>query len=181
MTLASIGALLVAVTVAASSAIPTEPEHDPSRRAADMAEMGITCEGDTASGYTYFDIPLDDETQEYITDVCDQYGLDVRIMYGIFWQESRFQPEVVGDNGQSFGLGQIKRRWHEDRIARLGVTNLYDAKQNALVACDYMAELLGMYGNYRDALTAYRYGDLVITGEDYAAMVMAQAESFTER
>jgi len=176
MTLASIGALLVAVTVAASSAVQVnEPEHDPATRQADMCEMGICRE------YTHYDIPLDDETQEYITDVCNQYGLDVRIMYGIFWQESRFQPEVVGDNGQSFGLGQIKRKWHEDRIARLCVTNLYDAKQNALVACDYMAELLVMYGNYRDALTAYRYGDLVITGEDYAAMVMTQAESFTER
>ena len=39
MTLASIGALLVAVTVAASSAVQVnEPEHDPATRQADMCE-----------------------------------------------------------------------------------------------------------------------------------------------
>ena len=173
----SILALLVAVAVAASSALPKEPEHDPATRTADMAEMGITS-GDTAVTY---DIPLSDEFQAYVTEVCDSYGLDVRIVYGVMWQESRFTPDAIGDHGQSFGMCQIKRKWHEDRIARLGVTDLLDPYQNVLVACDYLSELLGAYGDYRSALTAYRYGDLVITGEDYASVVMTKAYSFSER
>ena len=169
MTLASIGALLVAVTVAASSAVQVnEPEHDPATRQADMCEMGICQE------YTHYDIPLDDETQEYMADVCEEYGIDLRVMLAICWQESRFQPEVIGDNGQSFGLCQIKRKYHEERIARLEVTNL-------LVGCDFMAELLEMFGDYHSALTYYRYGTLTATGEPYADMVMERANSFEER
>lgn len=176
----SILAVLLAVAVAGSTAVTTEPEHDPATIQQDMADMGFSS-GDTAATYTVYDIPLSDDFQAYVTDVCDTYGLDVRIMYGVMWQESRFTPDVIGDHGQSYGLCQIKRKWHEDRIARLGVTDLMDARQNVLVACDYLAELLGTYGSYEKALTAYRYGDLNITGEDYAAVVMTQAYSFAER
>ena len=116
-----------------------------------------------------------------MADVCEEYGIDLRVMLAICWQESRFQPEVIGDNGQSFGLCQIKRKYHEERIARLEVTNLLDARQCFLVGCDFMAELLEMFGDYHSALTYYRYGTLTATGEPYADMVMERANSFEER
>ena len=183
MTLASIGALLVAVTVAASSAVQViEPEHSPESRAADMAEMGITSgNGYTECEYTHYDIPLSDEYQEYVTDVCEVYGLDPRIIFGIAYQESRFQADVTGDGGRAHGMYQVHPRWHSERMVKLGVTDLYDPYQAVWVCADFLAEVLNEYGSYEEALTYYRYGTLTATGEPYADIVMTQAYSFPER
>lgn len=180
MTLTSMLTLVLALVVGGTGVAVAEPEHDPATRSADMAEMGIYPEED-AKSYRHYDIPLSDEFQEYVQDVCEQYGLDATVIYGMAEQETYFNPALTGDSGKAQGLLQVQPQWHSARMARLGVTNLYDARQNALVAADYLAELLNTYGNYRDALTAYRYGSLVVTGEDYAGIVLGNAAKYQER
>lgn len=182
LNISSIVALLLAVVVSGSAV--TEPEHDPASRKADMAEFGIVAdvaEEPEVQKTPHYDIPLSDVYQDYVEEVCAVYGLDARVIYGIAYQESRFTADAVGDHGQSFGMYQCKRKCHEDRIARLGVNNLLDEWQSIWVCADHLSELLGTYGNYRDALTAYRYGDLNVTGEDYAGVVLGVAYGLVER
>ena len=44
-------------------------------------------------------------------------------------------------NGDCKGLMQISEHWHRERMERLGVTDIYDARGNILLAADYIAEL----------------------------------------
>lgn len=173
-------AVLVSAVVASTAVTTPEPEHDPATRSADMTEMGFTSE-ERSKEYRHYDIPLPDEYQEYVQDVCDVYGIDETIVFAIGWQESRWQADVTGDHGQSFGMYQIKRKYHEERMARLGVTDLYDPYQAVLVCADFVAELLKESGSYELALTYYRYGTYTETAEPYASIVMGQAYSFIER
>lgn len=52
--------------------------------------------------------------------------------------ESGLNPKAIGDGGNSIGMMQINTHWQEDRINRLGITDLTDPVQNALVAVDYI-------------------------------------------
>ena len=60
--------------------------------------------------------------------------------------ESGFDPEMVGDDGDSIGMMQINTRWHTGRMEALGVTDLTDPVQCAAVAIDYLRELEARYG-----------------------------------
>ena len=48
----------------------------------------------------------------------------------------------MGDVHESFGLMQIQPKWHEDRMRRLGVTDLLDPEQNVRVGADLLSEHL---------------------------------------
>lgn len=127
--------------------------------------------------YVYYDdIPLTQEQQKLVQDVCYGYGLDYRIIYGQMYQESRFNVYAIGDNGAAIGILQVQPRWHYDRMERLGRWDLTNFEDAVWIGCDIMFDLMLTYGNYRDALTAYRYGDLTITAEDYASIVMSFAD-----
>lgn len=95
---------------------------------------------------------------DYITEIAASYGLDPKIVRALIEVESGGDPYAVGDGGDSIGLGQIQPKWHGERMARLGVTDLYDPQQNVLVICDILAEKLAEYGNLHDALSAYNAG-----------------------
>ena len=57
---------------------------------------------------------------------------------------------------------QISGEWHKDRMKRLGVTDLYDIRQNMTVAADYLSELAEKYEDAGIALMAYN-GDSNVT------------------
>lgn len=105
-------------------------------------------------------VPFEPELQEWIyTYSCDR-GISPYLVYAVCWRESRYNIDITGDNGESHGLMQIKVKYHTERLNRLGVSDLYDPKQNIMVGIDYLVELL----NYREdatlewALMAYNGG-----------------------
>ena len=77
----------------------------------------------------YFDVPLSEDLQDHIFSLCEEYVVEPAIVMAMIERESRFKPDVVGDSGRSVGLMQIQKRWHSERMARLGVTDLYDPYQ----------------------------------------------------
>ena len=151
-----------------------EPEHDPETIAAEMAEAGIYPEYDIDPEA----IPLDPLYVEYVCEVCREYTMDPAVLFGMMYQESRFRSEVVGDHGKAFGILQVQPRWHQERMQRLGVTDLTDPWQAIWVACDYLAEIREDHPDIRQMLTIYRYGTLEVSGEDYAGIVLEQAETY---
>lgn len=89
---------------------------------------------------------LDATTQWAIYDVCDQDNRLFCTVMAIAWTESRYQTDAIGDSGNSVGMMQINTRWNTDRIERLGVTDLTDPVQSAMVAVDLLRELAEIYG-----------------------------------
>lgn len=102
------------------------------------------------------DIPLDYDTQGLLYAACGETGIRYELALAMIWRETTFR-NVVGDGGESYGYMQVQPKWHSDRMAKLGVTDLMDPLGNFRVGCDYMAELLEKY-ELPEALTAYNTG-----------------------
>lgn len=127
-----------------------------------------------ASGYFREDVPLDGDTQAFLRAACEETGIPYELALAVIRQETEFR-NVVGDDGRSAGYMQVQRRWHEDRMARLGVTDLTDPYGNFRVGCDYLAELLRKYP-LEEALTAYNSGK---PGKSaYASNVLGYMEAY---
>jgi hypothetical protein len=103
------------------------------------------------------DIPLDAETQRLLWQACEGTGIQYELALAVIWQETDFR-NIKGDGGASAGYMQIQRRWHEDRMERLGVTDLTDPYSNFLVGCDYLAELIEKDRGLEWALHSYNGG-----------------------
>lgn len=102
------------------------------------------------------DIPLDYDTQGLLYAACGETGIRYELALAMIWRETTFR-NVVGDGGESYGYMQVQPKWHSDRMAKLGVTDLMDPLGNFRVGLDYLAELLDKY-ELPEALTAYNTG-----------------------
>ena len=107
---------------------------------------------------TIYDVPLSDDLQLYIAELCEGHHIDPEIVLGIIEKESGFDPKVVGDQGRSVGLMQIQPRWHKDRMEYLGCLNLTDPYANVTVGIDIFAELMAEYQDTEKALMVYNAG-----------------------
>lgn len=109
-------------------------------------------------GALYFDVPLDHKLQDYIFELCEEKCIDPAIIIAMIDKESKFDIDIIGDKGKSYGLMQIQPRWHKERMKELGVTDLLDPYQNVTVGIDILAELLESGESLEWALMAYNGG-----------------------
>ena len=107
-------------------------------------------------GYFRDDIPLDYETQAYLRAACDESSVPFELAVAVIRKESTYQ-NITGDSGDSIGYMQVQPKWHQERMRRLGVTDLTQPLANFRVGCDYLAELMDKYPT-EEALTAYNSG-----------------------
>lgn len=89
-------------------------------------------------------LTVNEEYVPMIEEICEEYNICPELVETIIWHESRFIPTVVG-SGKYIGMMQIHPGSHKDRMKRLGVTDLKDARQNITVGVDYLAELFEEY------------------------------------
>ena len=76
---------------------------------------------------------------EYTEEIGQQYGICPELLQAMAERESSLR--IYATNGTCKGLMQISEKWHRDRMERLGVTDIYDAYGNILLAADYLVEL----------------------------------------
>lgn len=115
----------------------------------------------------------------YLEYVCEQKDICPELVQAIIETESNWEPEAR--NGDCVGLMQISEKWHQDRMERLGVTDLTDPYDNILVGVDYLQELFRRYEDpamvlmiYNGDSRAWRFWE---TGEmsEYAARILDRA------
>lgn len=135
---------------------------------------------ESAEAVSYvFPVPLDEETQISIIQVCEVYHIEPAVVMAMIARESSFIADAIGDNGEAFGLLQVQPKWHYERMDKLGVTDLCDPLQNAAVAVDYLAELIDRGNGIEWALRAYNAGATGAKnglGCDYATEVLENSE-----
>jgi hypothetical protein len=91
----------------------------------------------------------------YIVDSSRRYGIDPLLIYSQMHQESTFKQHAVSYKGAS-GLMQLMPA----TARRLGVTNIFDPKQNIDGGVKYMRMLLDMFGgDVSLALAGYNAGE----------------------
>jgi len=102
-------------------------------------------------GFTTGDALVD----SYIVDSSRRYGIDPLLIYSQMHQESTFKPRAVSYKGAS-GLMQLMPA----TARRLGVSNIFDPKQNIDGGIKYMRMLLDMFGgDVSLALAGYNAGE----------------------
>ena len=135
--------------------------------------------------YGYFNVPLEKELQDHIFALCEESGIDPKLVMAIIQKESTFDAGAIGDRGRAQGLMQVQERWHFDRIEELGVTDLLDPYQNVTVGIHFLEELIWLGGGSVEwALMAYNGGHGLANKRaesvvEYAEIVMSWAEEFS--
>lgn len=101
-----------------------------------------------------------------IRDAAERQGLDPMLVKSVVWRESRFRPEMVGNNGER-GLMQVTEGAAEDwKVAEkkenFRPTDLFDPKTNLEVGTWYLARALERWQDKEDpipfALAEYNAG-----------------------
>lgn len=101
-----------------------------------------------------YQVEVPEDIQIYCEMAQDETNVCAELLEAVCWKESTFRPRA--ENEGCYGLMQISTRWHEDRMANLGVTDIYDAQGNIRVGADYLAELLEKHeGDIYGALMEY--------------------------
>ncbi len=117
------------------------------------------------------DIPLTCEEQKWLQAACKEFDVPYALALGLIEKETHFR-NVTGDDGASAGYMQIQRKWHRDRMERLGVTDLLDPEGNFRVGLDFLSELYRKYHDWTIALTVYNMGHNPGYVTNYANAVM---------
>lgn len=107
--------------------------------------------------YLRDDIPLSYELQAMLYGACLEYEIDYSLALAMIEQETNFK-NIMGDGGKAYGYFQVWPKWHKDRMAQLGVSDLMDPEGNFRVALHFMRENLDRYGSLEDALSYYNTG-----------------------
>lgn len=153
-------------------------EADVAETAMPVKDVAEEAEAVAVHSMAWYDVPLEEDVQFYIVRLCEENHIDASVVLGMAQRESSFTADAIGDGGESFGMFQVQPRWHQDRMDKLGVTNLLDPCQGASVAVDFLKELLDRYdGDMAKALTAYNQGSFKGVVSDYAKAVLENSEN----
>lgn len=93
------------------------------------------------------------EVEEIAIRVGKEFDICPETLQAVAWKESRYQEKA--EAGGCSGLMQVSGQWHQERMDRLGVTDLYDPEGNMRVAADYLAELFARYEDPGMVLMVY--------------------------
>lgn len=96
--------------------------------------------------------------EEWLKEYCYSKHISPYLVMAVIETESKGQTDIIGDNGNSFGLMQIQKRFHTERMDKLGVNDLLDPKQNVIVGVDILLELFRQNDNINWVLMAYNGG-----------------------
>lgn len=127
--------------------------------------------------YAMGTVSVPEDVREISEELGPKYNICPELIQAICWKESRFQPDAESDG--CVGIMQVAPKWHQDRMKRLGVTDLKDTRQNMVVAVDYLSELLEEGEDMEEPLMRYhgesRIAEKLDSGEmsEYVDAVLA--------
>lgn len=124
-----------------------------------------------------YDVPLSEELQGDIQDLCTEYDFDYALALAIIKTESSFDTDVIGDNGQATGLCQIWSYWWGDLASERGL-DINKPADNVEMMLVIMTGHLEEH-TLTEALQMYNTGKP--DGNEYAQRVYSNLELIKER
>lgn len=121
---------------------------------------------------------LSEEIVSYCDEIGEEYGICSELLQSIIITESTGNPNAK--NGGCLGLMQINKRWHKERMERLGVDDLYDSYSNILVGADYLMELAEKHGDVALVLSLY-HGEKDAFEKNEKGIISNYAKKILER
>lgn len=132
----------------------------------------------------FYDVPLSEELQLHLFAECEKHSIAPAIVIAMIERESDFREWVIGDNGTSYGLMQIKPKYQQERMKRLGCNDLLDPFQNITVGVDILAEYIEENSDLYWVLMRYNggksYADKRIKSGNYSNYAIEVAERAEE-
>ena len=114
----------------------------------------------------HYDIPLSVALQDHVYSQLERFGLPedtAKIVFAMMYVESRYDADAASDDGNCRGLLQI-HKIHDEDLAELGVTDLFDPYQNITAGVSILAGCVKWASDYPEddrmiyALLAYNNG-----------------------
>lgn len=139
------------------------------------------------SSKLYPSCPLSSDLQKHIDDKCKKYNISTNVVIALIQTESSFNVNTMGDQGKSYGLMQIQKRYQTKRMKKLNVSNLLNAYENTSVGIDYLSEIYkSCNGNWHKSLMVYNGGwnyakrniNRGVYSTSYSRKVMNRAERY---
>ena len=110
---------------------------------------------------------ISETAQEACIEYGCQYDICPELLMAIIEIESSGNSKA--ENGGCYGLMQVSKRWHDGRMKRFWVKDIFDEQGNILVGTDYLAELieehediylsLMIYHGESDAIEKWKRGE----------------------
>lgn len=127
---------------------------------------------------------MQSDVGEWTRNYCYEKKLDPFVVFSLMEYESDFNPESVGDGGESVGILQIQKKWHYEEMERVGVSDLTDPRESVKAAVEIILDYADIEGEQKDlcyVLMAYNGGEAYArkysetSPSDYAIEIMDQA------
>lgn len=137
---------------------------------------------------TYHDIPLSDELQDYIRELCTEKNIEMELVLAVIEIESNFRIDAISKGGD-YGLMQINSKYHDYFSEKYGVNDFLDPYQNVYCGVSILAEHYAKYQDIHRSLMAYNMGasgakrvwESGIRSTKYSEKVVAIYEEYKER
>lgn len=134
------------------------------------------------------DVPMNEDLQEFIYQLSDEYDVDFALVMALIEHESSFRTNVRSDTND-YGLMQINSINHEWLTETLGVTDFLDPYQNAKSGIFMLTDLFKKYEDPAKVLMAYNMGETGarrlwakgIYETDYSSSIMKQAAEYEQQ
>jgi len=118
---------------------------------------GILLFSCTSSVYAQ-EVKIKKEYKKIINEVCELYCVSPEFIEAMIEVESGGNANAKS-HCNAIGLMQVIPKWNYERMNRLGITNLYDPRQNILCGVDLVLELFEKYEDPNLVLIAYNCGE----------------------
>lgn len=133
----------------------------------------------------HFDVPLEQDLQNYVFDLCKKNAISPLLIFAIIEQESNYNPNALNASEDCFGLMQI----HECNFTTYNLDEPYNAFENVRVGITILSELLDKYEDVNKALMAYNCGEYGakrlwkkgITSNSYSRSVLDKQNEIGQR
>jgi hypothetical protein len=106
----------------------------------------------------FFDVPLSDEIQLFLFEMCDEYNVPYELALALIWTESTYRERVISKTND-YGLMQINVVNHRWLRNELGVSDFLCPFDNIRSGVHILGVALAAYGDVHKALMAYNMGD----------------------
>jgi soluble lytic murein transglycosylase-like protein len=103
-----------------------------------------------------------------ITDAANSWGVPPILLARLLWQESHFRDDIINGSVRSPRGATGIAQFMPATAAELGVDPL-DPYASIRGAAQYLARLKARFGNWRDALAAYNWGEGNVARKGFAA------------
>lgn len=106
----------------------------------------------------YYDVPLTDEFQDYISEICESYGVPLEVVIALIGVESNYTPQIISKTND-YGYMQINGINHDWLMQELDITDFLDPYDNIHCGVYMLSELYKKYTDTTQVLMCYNCGE----------------------